>query len=64
MTVYRDKRDPVKDLTYSEAYDLGGRDFQEGQKRLTTRPRNANASMGRFGYSDGYDDAKERAIAP
>ena len=61
MTVYRDKRDPVKDLTYAEAYDLGGRDFQEGKPRLTTRPRNPTASAGRFGYSDGYNDAQERS---
>lgn len=63
MTVYRDKRDPVKGLSYTEGYDLGMQDCFAGTPRLVRAPRNANASTGRFGYSDGYNDAKEAMTA-
>ena len=50
------------DLTYTEGFDLGQQDFAEGKPRRTKRPRNSNGSAGRFGYSDGYTDAWEKAM--
>ena len=61
MTVYRTRKEPLTDLTYTEGFDLGLRDATEGKPRRVTAPRTANGSAGRFGYSDGYTDGSQRA---